>query len=532
MTASKVVKIKINDQEVEVPSDQNLIQAAALAGVEIPHYCYHPHLSAPAVCRMCLVEVEGLQKLQPACNTALRDGLRIKTNTPAVQEAVREVLAFTLINHPLDCPVCDQAGECGLHDYYQDYGLYNSQFQLPKVHKPKVVPIGPTLTLDAERCILCTRCVRFSDEITHTHEMAIVHRGEHSEIQAIKEVNHPYSVNLADICPVGALTETQFRFKVRRWFLQSQESICPGCARGCNTVLDHYRGQVHRMRPRENPTVNAAWMCDDGRALISRLQQGRLLQPMVRKMGRLEPVSWTEAWAAAVQLLQEAKGAVAAQSSAHVSNETAFVLAELLKHLGAPAAAPPLPGPPGWKDDDLLRRGDRTPNRAGTSLFVGNQSFQNLLSQARVALVVQEHVGNLDHNRLFGSIYLGSHLNPTAQLANIILPFADWAEYDGTFTNFQGRVQRFRRTVPAPAQIQAPWEVLQTLWKTLGGTGYSSVAALFDVMATQTEAFRGMTFATLKHHGLWWHGKPEETPIVRNPDLLSDETQSRPWRML
>ncbi len=503
--AQETVKITINGKEVVAPKGTLIIEAAAQAGVEIPHYCYHPHLSRPAVCRMCLVDVEGQRKLQPSCSTPVQSGQVIRTDSPKVQEAVREVLEFTLINHPLDCPVCDQAGECGLQNNYQDYGLYNTKFTLPKVHKAKVQKIGPTLTLDAERCILCSRCVRFTDEITKTHEMGIMQRGDHAEIRAVKEVNNPYSTNLADICPVGALTQNDFRFKVRVWYLKHEQSICPGCARGCNIVVDHYRGEAQRMRPRNNNAVNQSWMCDDGRLLYKAIRsEDRLNAPMLRKDGKRLAVTPSVAFSEALQLLEKHAKHTATQGSAFVSNEDAFALAMLLKMMQAPVAASLRESPAGWEDDALLRKADRTPNRTGASAFSGTEDFAVRLKNATLALVIQEDAlpDRSLYPQLAGVIYVGTHDCPTAKAADVVLPMAMWAEYEGSFTNFQGRVQRFRPVVAAPEGVVPLWQLASRWSQAFGGKLFASAAEVFRAMATEHPLFAKMTFDGLGELGL------------------------------
>ncbi|MBI2351483.1 MAG: (2Fe-2S)-binding protein, partial [Deltaproteobacteria bacterium] len=223
--------LKINGKEITVEPGTTIMQAADTLGIHIPRFCYHKELTVAGNCRMCLVEIEKNPKLQISCNTAATDGMVVRTDTPQVREAVRGVLELILINHPIDCPVCDQAGECWLQNYYMMFGLYTSRFKLEdKVHKPKRVDLGP-IVLDAERCVLCSRCVRFCGEVTKTNEMEIFERGDHSEIRTYpgqKLDGNKYAGNLADICPVGALTSRDFRFRCRAWFLKTAESICPG----------------------------------------------------------------------------------------------------------------------------------------------------------------------------------------------------------------------------------------------------------------------------------------------------------------
>lgn len=236
--SEKMVKLTINDKAVEVPAGTSVFAAAAMAGIEIPHYCYHPDLSVAGVCRMCMVEIEKNPRLQISCNTPATEGMVVKTKTDKVKETVKNVLELHLINHPLDCPICDKAGECKLQDFYSGYGLYESRMDYEKVHKPKVQDIG-TIMLDSERCILCSRCVRFTSEVTKTNELGIFNRGDRAVLGTVdnKPLKNDYTGNLADICPVGALTAKDFRFKQRVWFLDKTKTVCTLCAHGCNTVV-------------------------------------------------------------------------------------------------------------------------------------------------------------------------------------------------------------------------------------------------------------------------------------------------------
>src|SRR5262249_54737002 len=232
-------KLTVNGEAIGVPEGTNLVEAARIAGVEVPHYCYHPSLSIAGQCRLCMVDIEKVPRSQIACNTQATEGMVVQTETARVKETRRSIMEFHLINHPLDCPVCDQAGECFLQIYYMKHGLYDPRMVDEKVHKPKAVPLGPHVILDAERCILCSRCVRYCDEVTHTGELGIFHRGDHSEIGLFpgQALENKYSGNVIDICPVGALTDRDFRFKVRVWYLDTAKSVCNGCARGCNVEV-------------------------------------------------------------------------------------------------------------------------------------------------------------------------------------------------------------------------------------------------------------------------------------------------------
>jgi NADH-quinone oxidoreductase subunit G len=263
-----MAKVTINGKEIEVPNGQNLLDACETAAVDVPRYCYHPGLSIAGACRMCMVEIEGQPKLQIGCNIKCTDGLKIVTNSEKVKNAVKWSLEYHLINHPIDCPICDQAGECGLQDYYMKHGKYVSEMHEQKVNKPKVVDLGDHIVLDKERCILCARCVRFTAEVAKTNEFGIFNRGDRSTIGTVEDrpLTGNYQLNNVDICPVGALTSKDFRFEQRVWFLEESHSVCSGCSKGCNVNVDHKKGKhIYRLKPRYNAQVNEWWMCDKGR---------------------------------------------------------------------------------------------------------------------------------------------------------------------------------------------------------------------------------------------------------------------------
>ena len=332
--------LEIDGQSVTVGADLNLIEAANRIGLEIPHYCYHPGLSIAGNCRICLVEIERMPKLQIACNTRVLDGMVVHTRSPKVAAARQAVLEFLLLNHPIDCPVCDQAGECKLQDYYMDYGRYRSRMPLGrKVRKGKVIDLGPDVLLDQERCILCTRCTRFLDEVTHTSELAVFERGDHCVIDVVpgRRVDNAYATNIVDVCPVGALTSKDFRFRSRVWYLDRTESICTACSRGCNVDVYHRRGEVFRYRPRYNPDVNKWWLCDAGRRSYAALGgERRLTQPLVREEEGFSAVEWSVAAGYAVQRLRElvaarGGGGVAGVVSAQASNEEVYLFKRFLR---------------------------------------------------------------------------------------------------------------------------------------------------------------------------------------------------------
>ena len=281
-------KITINGQEVEVEEGSTVIEAYKKLDENIAHYCWHPGLSIAGVCRLCMVEVEGNPRLQIACNTTVQDGMVVNNNSEKVKDTVKWGLDFHLINHPLDCPICDQAGECGLQEQYMEYGKYDPEMAERKVKKRKVVDLGPTIVLDSERCILCSRCVRFTEEVTETNELGIFNRGDRSEIGTFKDkpLDNKYSLNTVDICPVGALTSKDFRFRQRVWYLKEADTICTGCSTGCSVKLYYNEEGAWRVKPRHNKDINGYWMCDEGRDVYKFVNKDvRLLTGLQRKNG-------------------------------------------------------------------------------------------------------------------------------------------------------------------------------------------------------------------------------------------------------
>jgi NADH-quinone oxidoreductase subunit G len=505
-------KVFINDREIDVPDGLNMIQAAKLAGIEIPHFCYHPGLGVDGNCRLCTIEIDGVPKPQIACNTFAREGLKIRTDTERVREIRRAVLEFFFLNHPLDCPICDQSGECLLQDFYMRYGKYESRLDLPKVHKRKAVQIGPRVTLDAERCVLCRRCVRFCDHVTGTGEIRVVNRGNRSEITVLpdKPLENAYSLNTVDICPVGALTSTDFRFKCRVWFLSSTRSICTGCSRGCNVFLDSSEGIAYRLRPRENQAVNKWWMCDDGRMTYRSLNDDRCEVPLVDR----KETDHDFAVAAIAERLRTAAGEVTLLLSADMSNESlhaarAFgerILGLPVSRIVAGSVKPPA------IEDEILRRADPHPNRRGCDIMgIWKEDLRAALgSGGKVLLVIQNDL--VDHDpaaaqilRLYESVIcLSTNLGRTTEMAGIVHPVTPHSECDGTFTNFEGRVQRFRRGTPARGDAMTVAEVLARVASAMGkrGFGWVNLNQIWREMAESIPAFAGLSPEAIGDQGI------------------------------
>jgi NADH-quinone oxidoreductase subunit G len=520
--------LTIDGKEIEVPAGTNLIEAARRLGIEIPHYCYHPGLSIAGQCRLCMVDIEKAPRPTIACNTLAADGLVVSTQSERVKETRRSIMEFHLINHPLDCPVCDQAGECWLQIYYMKHGLYDPRMKDEKVHKPKAVPLGPHVMLDAERCILCSRCVRFCDEVTNTGELGIFHRGDHSEIGLFpgEDLTNKYSGNVVDICPVGALTDRDFRFQVRVWYLDTTTSVCQGCARGCNIDVHVNRRRPHhaegkrvaRLKPRFNEDVNRWWMCDEGRYGFGFVDEpSRLTLPMQRDAGGTREIGWSDAIAAVTELLGRVPAdQTAIIASPRMANEDLFALRALadargVRQLGF-RVPPRVPG----DEDDFLIRADKNPNTRGAELVGLDGNVAGILNAAvarRVrCLVVFEH-------DLFASawaeadvrgaleavdtlIFVGSNANATSERAHLVLPSAAWVERDGTCTNFQGRVQRFRAALPALGEALPAWEILGRVLAASGAPVAATRAEhWFRALASAVPSFSGLSYQSIGDQG-------------------------------
>ena len=324
-----MAKITVDGTTIEVPDNSMLLPVLLDRGLQVPHYCYHPKLSIDGSCRMCLVKVEGLPKLTISCNTPVREGMVVDTQGPEVTKARQGVLELLLVNHPLDCPICDQAGECYLQDYAFEYGKRAARTQEPRRKLLKRVDVGPRVVLDQERCILCRRCVRFCKEITETRELGVFNLGDQSVVDIFpgEPLDNDYSINTADICPVGALLSKDFHHKMRVWFLDETESVCPGCSNGCNVKVGAARGSVYRLLPRRNDEVNDTWMCDQGRLGYRFVNEHRVRTPRVRR-GTTPPenASWDEALQQTTTQLSELSrrdgaGALAAVVSPHLTND-------------------------------------------------------------------------------------------------------------------------------------------------------------------------------------------------------------------
>ncbi|HWU36617.1 MAG TPA: molybdopterin-dependent oxidoreductase [Candidatus Acidoferrum sp.] len=531
--------LKIDGVEVTVPAKTTILEAAKTVAIDIPHYCYHPGLSVVGQCRMCQVEVEKMPKLAIACNTVVSDGMVVATRSPKVEKARRAVLEFYLLNHPLDCPICDKGGECPLQDYTLKYGPGESRMAEEKVQRAKHQILGPHIVFDAERCILCTRCVRFCREIPQTGELGVFSRGDRSEIALFPEkmLDNDYSGNVIDLCPVGALTSREYRFQSRPWDLvKHTQSVCPLCSQGCNTILDVRHGQrgeeLLRIRPRENPGVNRWWMCDEGRFTFRYLSDpARLRVPAWREKDRLVEMDYDDLLlrlARALRRVVESHGpqAVGCIASSRLTNEELFLVRRFFREsVGTPHLDFRI-RPDQWKptdasEDGILRRTDKTANSHGArdlGILPGPDGLdtQGMLAAAAdgrlkaLFLFVEDLVGEFP-DRPFGEALSGLELlvvssmfaTATTALAHVVLPALGFAEKEGSFTNFQGRIQKIHRALAPHLASRSLTEALRDLAKNLGkDIGVIDPERVWADIGETVAAYQGMAWKDIEPLGV------------------------------
>jgi len=513
-----MVTLTIDGREITVAEGTNLVEAAAAAEIEVPTYCYHPGLSVVGQCRICFVEVEGMPRLVTACSTPVQSEMVVLTASDRVREARAAVMEFLLENHPLDCPVCDQAGECGLQDYSVEHGLDSTHM----VDERRTNPgrerhlIGPHVVQNQNRCIHCTRCIRFATEISETSDLTMKSRGNHSYIDTFdgRPFDNPWSACAADVCPVGALTVKEFRFRARVWHLEETRTICPGCSIGCNIMLGHLNGVVHRFVPRENAEVNGWWMCDHGRFLAEGLERRTIDVPLERFGEGERRISWDSALVQVAQWLREAPQSLVV-ASANLSNEALFaVRRNLIEGARMDVIVPVNEG-----KTRRMKNGrglwfsstDAHPNSAGARhLGLATVDAANLESYLRddssPVLILDAHAhpwldsegaAAITANRRVAA--LARYRTPLVDTASIAMPLASWAETDGTFTSSTGRVQLARNALPPAGQARRAWEVVYRLALELGIEQERAMTTriLFAEMAAEVAAFSGMTWGRL-----------------------------------
>jgi NADH-quinone oxidoreductase subunit G len=549
----ETLKIKVDGREIDVPKmmpdwqgkmvPTTMLQACQIAAHEVPHYCYHPKLPIAGNCRMCLVEFgtpamgpdrkpvfneDGSPKIaksvlpyEPstprgaiACATPISPGMEIYPNSPATKQMREAVLESLLINHPLDCPICDQAGECKLQEYSVQHGQASSRFVEAKVHKPKAVDLGPRIMLDDERCVLCTRCIRFTKDIAGDDALGIVNRGSYNTISAFPGMpfDNNYTLNTVDLCPVGALTSKDFRFQMRVWFLKETKSLCTSCGTGCNTVVGSREGKVYRYEPRQNDAVNATWMCDSGRLNYKWIGREDRLQDVVV---RGQKSTWATALKEISEKLAKAEqGSVAGVASARQTTEELYLLKKLATKLGALTDSVARPG----VADHLLVAADRNPNSNGARLtgIAGAELGANLSKIAdgirsgtiKTLIVFGEDVTKsgipADLLGKLETLIVSEILpNETTKAAHYVLPGCAHVEKRGTFVNVKGRLQKFMKAVEAPGDARPEWEFLHELVHNVTGqNGFMSIEGLFNQMAKEVPGFDGIEWAAIGDLGV------------------------------
>ncbi|MFN7139093.1 MAG: molybdopterin-dependent oxidoreductase [Limisphaerales bacterium] len=550
----ETIKIKVDGREIDVPKmmpdwqgkmqPTTMLQACQIAGIDVPHYCYHPKLPIAGNCRMCLVEFgtpamgpdrkpvmnpDGTPKIlrsvlpyEPssprgaiACATPISPGMELYPSSAATKQMREGILESLLINHPLDCPICDQAGECKLQEYSVDYGKSASRFVEEKVHKPKQVDLGPRIVLDDERCVLCTRCIRFTKDVVGDDKLGIVNRGSYNTIAAYPgtKFENNYTLNTVDICPVGALTSKDFRFKMRVWFLKETKSLCTSCGTGCNTIIGSRENVMYRYEPRENDAVNSTWMCDYGRLNYKWINRDDRLKEL--QGTKLKTASWSVALADVSDILRKAAGgSVAIIASARQTNEELYLLKKLATKLNAITDSVPRTG----EGDRLLLNPDRNPNSTGAKLIgiapekmgsniakiadgIRNGTIKTLIVFGEDVLkhgIDRDLLGKLEN--LIVSDILPS---PTTTAAHYVLPGCAHAEKRGSFVNVKGRVQRFMQALQPKGDARPEWEFLHELvFNVTGQNGFVSIEGLFNQMAKEVPAFNGVTWAGLGDTGV------------------------------
>jgi NADH-quinone oxidoreductase subunit G len=541
-------KLTIDGQTYEAEKGRTIIQVADEVGIQIPRYCYHPDIGIEGSCRMCLGEVNGAPKLMPSCATPVADNMEVRTDTDRVHQAVRYAMEFLLLHHPIDCPVCDQSGECWLQDYYMAHAGHDSRYPLgQKTRRKKAFNLGPLVKLDQERCILCTRCVRFTRNVTKTNEVQVFNRGHASEIGVFEDrpLTNPYSMNVVDACPVGALTSADFRFKVRVWFLKGTPSVCAGCSTGCNMRVDHSAravgggipgytasdGKIYRTVGRRNPEVNKSWLCDEGRLSFHTLERWPRLQRAQaggEHKGAADLLLQVHERFEAIRK-QHGDDAVAALGSATNTNEALFLMNQYFRgrvdfRLGNET------GLYRERQDDLLRRLDKHPNTRG-ALDLGLAGTLNGLGglcelaerkQIR-AMWISFHpqlVGDDGAEVIAGlsrlikaleySVVSTTHDFEWARSASALFPMAAWGEERGTYTNYAGRVQITARAVMPPGDAQ-PLHVLMAELLELAGAAVSpDPAAIFNGIRGRVASYAGMDYDSIALLGAAAAEAPQE----------------------
>ena len=449
---SEMVEVIVDKRAYNAEKGTLLIDLLIKEKIKVPYFCYHGALGADGNCRMCMVEIEGQKRPQIACDTFIKEGMEIRPTGENIEKVRTDILELELINHPVDCPTCDQAGECSLQDFYMDYGLHDSKIKIPeKVKNLKKVDLGSNVILDQERCVLCARCTRFTDQITHTHELGIIGRGDHARVSTMpgRKLSNPYAMNVVDLCPVGALTSKDFRFNQRVWFLSTVNSICHGCAKGCNIYIDHNKmkykdDQLYRFRPRRNDDVNGFFICDEGRLSYKALQEGRQEEIVLNGKEIMEE----EAIKAFHTLVEKYKNNITVVIDANLYTEEIEAILNFSKELGANVCSPLDVYIDEDFEDDMLK----SANRAANSKTIENLNINSNVPDKSGLLINFNHPGEFEADM---KIDFRTHQDAKAEF---ILPIASYVENSGHVSNEDGITQYCEKALskndPVPTVIE------------------------------------------------------------------------------
>ena len=515
MADTELVKLTIEGIEISVPKGTTILEAAKQAGIVIPHYCYHPGLPVAGVCRMCLVEVEGLPTLQIGCATQVADGQVVRVYSEQALKARESVLEFLLINHPLDCPICDQAGECELQNYVFREGRSQTRYT-PRFAKrfDPVEDFGPDILFVANRCILCTRCVRFMDHVAEDGVISVSERGDRAfiGIHPDRQLDNTWAGNVVDLCPVGSLISKDFLHKARAWEVDMTASICTGCSQGCNVTIDTRSNAVVRIKPRVNMAVNRYFICDHGRMAYRWMNKGdRIEVPLVKESGNLVATDWDHALERAAQAVSGSGGRAVALVSPGASNEALHLIKRLFSSLELRGAfrvtrvegEEPLPGV-----DGLALRSERAANATGAKALGFTDEFDDAVSAvdgAAVVFVLDETLDGVSADVLDKAaqvVYVGTSLPDCARGADVVLPITNVAEEDGSFMNRDCRVQRYLQAKSAPGMARPAWWVLSEIMAQMGdGEPFTDASQAFDAIGEEVSAIAGLSYDQLVYGG-------------------------------
>lgn len=452
-----MIDIRIDERVYQAEEGSLLIDLLIKEKIKVPYFCYHESLGADGNCRMCMVGIEGQKRPQIACDTLIKKDMVVDTKNDTIKKIRTDILELELINHPVDCPVCDQAGECSLQDFYMDYGLHNSKVTIQdKVKHSKHVDLGSNVMLDQERCVLCARCTRFTDKITNTHELGIIGRGDDAKVSTIpgRKLQNPYAMNVVDLCPVGALTSKDFRFSQRVWFLQTVDSVCHGCAKGCNIYIDHNKikykdDMIYRFRPRRNDAVNGFFMCDEGRLSFKDLQHNRQEIPLLNG----EDISEVDALQKAQVLIEKFKGDICIVVDANLYTQEIEAILEFAKEIGSNVCSPQ----DVYKDEDFKDDMLKSAQRGANYKTIQRLDIYDAQPKSDGLII------NFNHPQDFHAQSQINFLTHKRNISGLTFPIAVFSESSGSLTNEDGITQQCEKAIHKNISIPTVIECLQRL---------------------------------------------------------------------